>query len=364
MKCVCRFGLTLIAVLIVLLAPSGGRGQASPSLQIFMPDGSLPPREIRFKLLTDSGRVDEFFTDNKGRFLFTRREGLSSSVGYTIIVESDGSSYDTTTAKFQFYQATVFYVPIFLKPLTREADDAGGVVHLSSLAGQSDKKAKAANWEKKPYTEWSEKDALKMMNDSPWGQTQTVTDASNPFASGRRMDSGQSRISDIPEINFRIRFLSAKPVRQGISRFMELQQKGKVNERLAEQLRAFAVADFPDYIVVTVTCEASNASSLFREANALLYKLTTGDLQNTTYLMTRDGRRLFLQEYQVPRKDGLGAHFIFPRVVDGKPFATGESGEVRFYSELGNGLSVAGKPVFLNMRFDVKDMVFGGKLEY
>ena len=29
----------------------------------------------------------------------------------------------------------------------------------------------SAQWEKKPYNEWSEKEALKLLNDSPWGRT-------------------------------------------------------------------------------------------------------------------------------------------------------------------------------------------------
>ena len=29
----------------------------------------------------------------------------------------------------------------------------------------------SAQWNKKPYTEWSEKEATKLLNDSPWCQT-------------------------------------------------------------------------------------------------------------------------------------------------------------------------------------------------
>lgn len=335
--------------------------QASSSIQIFMPDGSLPEREIRFRLITDKGRIEEYFTDAKGRFLFTRREGLDPSAGYTIIVESDRSTYDTTTVKFQYYQSTVFYVPIFLKPLTVETKKPERFV-LDARSAMREPQGRDP-WSRKPYREWSEKEALKLLNDSPWGQTQKVTDASNPFASGRRVDSGQSRIGETPEIDLRIRFLSAKPVRQAISRLMELRQKGRLAEEMVQRLEAFAAADFPDYVVVTVSCESSTANALFQEANALFQKLTTADLQNSTYLMTKDGRRVFLQEYQPPR-EGLGAHFIFPRIVDGRPFVTPDSGEVRFYSELASRLTVVGRPVFINMRFAVKDMTFDGRLEY
>jgi hypothetical protein len=65
-----------------------------------------------------------------------------------------------------------------------------------------------------------------------------------------------------------------------------------------------------------------------------------------------------LQEYEPPDpRDGLGAKFVFPRTVDGRPFVTTESIEVRFYSEFAQGLT-------LNMRFKLADMIFEGALEY
>jgi hypothetical protein len=66
----------------------------------------------------------------------------------------------------------------------------------------------AAQWNKKPYTEWSEKEATRLLNDSPWGQTQTLTDTSQ-MTGQARADSGQSRVQDVFNVNIRIRFLSA-----------------------------------------------------------------------------------------------------------------------------------------------------------
>jgi hypothetical protein len=33
----------------------------------------------------------------------------------------------------------------------------------------------SGQWDKKPQAEWTEKDAIKVLNDSPWGRTQTFT---------------------------------------------------------------------------------------------------------------------------------------------------------------------------------------------
>jgi hypothetical protein len=212
-----------------------------------------------------------------------------------------------------------------------------------------------AQWSKKPYTEWSEKDATKLLNDSPWCQTQAVTDTSQMTGQGRA-DSGQSRVQEVVNVNLRIRFLSAKPTRQAISHLMELTNREKISAQLAERLKAFAAADFPDYIVITVTSESDKASRLLQQTQASFYKLTTSELRNNTYLLS-GGQRVFIKEYQPPGNDGLGARYIFPRTVDGKPFITPESGDVLFHSEPAGATA-------LNMRYKVKDMMYGGKLEY
>jgi hypothetical protein len=213
-----------------------------------------------------------------------------------------------------------------------------------------------AQWEKKPYAEWSEKEAQKLLNDSPWGQTQVISDTSQMFGN-ERLSSGASRVANVFHVNFRIRFLSAKPVRQAISRVMELKQKGAVDERLASQLRAFAAADFPDYVIITVLCDSDQSNMRLQEATALLNSRTTADLKNNTFLELKDGRRVFLQEYQ--------------------PYITAESGDIHFVSELsqggggsrsqasgGAGGSSGPLNYRLDCRFKVTAMNFQGKLEY
>ena len=83
----------------------------------------------------------------------------------------------------------------------------------------------------------------------------------------------------------------------------------------------------------------------------------TGTLKNATYLERNDGKRIFLEEYVPPGKDGFGARFIFPRIVNERPFLTPETHDVRFYSEFGTAIK-------LNMRFKIADMMVDGKLEY
>ena len=126
---------------------------------------------------------------------------------------------------------------------------------------------------------------------------------------------------------------------------------------LASSLETFVNGEFLEYIIVTVMVESKQQGVNFSEAIGLLQTSNTVNLKNTTFLELKDGKRVFLQEYQTPRSDGLGARFIFPRMVDGKPFIMPDSQEVRFVSELSGSY-------VLNRRFKVKDMMYEGKLEF
>ena len=228
----------------------------------------------------------------------------------------------------------------------------------------------SAQWNKKPYTEWSEKEAMKLLLDSPWAQTQVFTDNAEAQEgvsrdsrgrvtdTSRSDDLGSSRsMSDVPVVNFHIRFLSARPVRQAISRLMSLRQQGALSEQAAARLKTFATSEPTDTIIVTVLVDAPKTTNKFQEARALLNRQTTSELKNTTYLLVKGGERVSLDEYQRPGSDGLGARFIFPRALNGKPVITSTNESVRFYSELSSTYT-------LNRSYKIKDMMFDGKLEF
>src|SRR5215475_3474206 len=223
----------------------------------------------------------------------------------------------------------------------------------------------------KPWTEWSEKDVLKMLNDSAWGQTQTDTNTSemfysptsqnrnpignrpldNPGGSDTNDRSSQGALNQATSVNYRIRLLTSKPIRQALARRAQIQ-----NPQLAEQLKAFAEQQTDKYIVVAVDYDSKDgrfsgpAMQIFNSAN-------TGTLKNSTYLEIKDGKRLFLDQYIAPINDGMGAKFVFPRTLNNELFVNEQSGFLRFYSEMAKSLK-------LNMRFKITDMMYDGKLEY
>ncbi len=224
----------------------------------------------------------------------------------------------------------------------------------------------------KPWGEWSQKDAQKILDDSAWGRTQTETDASQMFYSpttapgvngARGTSNDSSRLSQgatnqaVP-LNFRVRFFTARPIRQAFARLIALKQATMTKE-LTAQLTAWSDAHTDDFIIVAVSFDSTDQ----RYSGPVMQALGSGTaetVKNTTYLERKDGKRVFASDYQAPGADGAGAKFVFARTLAGQPFLNAESGEVRFYSEF----PLAKPPIKIDMRFKVADMVFDGKLEY
>lgn len=217
----------------------------------------------------------------------------------------------------------------------------------------------------KPYLEWSESDAKKMLDNSPWGRSQVETDTSEMFfkpdavtASGPSSNSNRAAngaTNQATSVNYRVRFLSALPIREAFARKIELEQK-EPNAQLSAKLKNFVEGGFADYIVVAVDFDTKDPRSgnVPRQAFAAAVPAT---LKSSTYLDRNDGKRLFLADYRPPSADGMGAKYIFARNVDGKPFLSSDSSQVRFYSEVS-------KQVKIDVRFKVSDMLYNGKLEY
>jgi hypothetical protein len=220
----------------------------------------------------------------------------------------------------------------------------------------------------KPWTEWSAKDAEKVLNDSAWGQTQTETQDSQQTASSaitsttaaRREDSNTKSAANVESgekkdamsVHYRVRLLSAKPIRAAFVRMIELQ--GAPPEKVA-QWRTFVDRDFGDYIVVTITIDGNDRKRM----GMIMTEIGSVDaetLKATTYLERKDGKRVSLMEYRAPA-DVLGAKFVFPRMLEGKPFIAADSGDVRFSTEVGKGRKIS-------RRFKVSEMIYDGKLEY
>ena len=186
----------------------------------------------------------------------------------------------------------------------------------------------------KPWTEWSQKEAEKILNDSAWGQTKAKVEPESPahqlrlprhFNDARPARDSSTRAAtgvesgekkETPSVHYRVRLMSAKPIRAAFVRMVELQ--GAPAEKVA-QLKTFVDREFADYIVVTISMDGSD-KKLMAPAMQVLANADASALKNTTYLERKDGKKLDLMDYRAPIQDGLGAKFVFPRSLDGKPF--------------------------------------------
>jgi hypothetical protein len=226
----------------------------------------------------------------------------------------------------------------------------------------------ASQKEKKPWSEWTQKEAEKILNDSPWAQIQNDTDTTemfyqptaDPRTAGSRTPNSDARLAQgatnqASNLKYGVRFFSARPVREAFIRMIQLRQKDLTPDVL-ERMKNFAEMPATDSIIIAVTIEGTDKRSL-GHVMQLFNSAVTATLKNTSYLERNDGKRIFLEEYVPPGRDGFGARFIFLRTVDEQIFLTPQVGDVRFVAEFGT-------EVKLNMRFKVSEMMMDGKLEY
>lgn len=230
---------------------------------------------------------------------------------------------------------------------------------LASVATSQDKM--------KPWTEWNMKETTRILSDSAWAQTQTQTKEAEGSTSAITTTTGSPRSmtpkdpsKDTPGaitsyIKYFIRLLSAKPIRQAVVRKLQLEQPA-VYAQQAEALNAFAEVTSSDYIVIAVAAEAKD-QSMGAAAQQAFKSAKLESLQTATYLERKDGARVQLIDFKLPVPDGLGAKFVFPRMLKNEPFIRAEDGHVRFVSQLSD-------KVKLDARFKVSEMMYNGKLEY
>lgn len=212
----------------------------------------------------------------------------------------------------------------------------------------------------KPWSEWSKKDADKMLNDSAWGQT-VKTGEAPPDMSSRSGGSGaqgsgvQGPAPLSPEVYFRVRFITAKPIREGFANKLLLSQPKQTDE-IKSELQKIIDSGFGDFIVVAVNVDGQNPQTVGAAFQELM-RLKAATMSEKVYLERKDGKRLPLIDYKQPVADDMGGKFVFARSLDDAPFLATDSDSVRFVLNLSS-------KVKLNVKFKVSTMMYGDKLEY
>jgi hypothetical protein len=204
----------------------------------------------------------------------------------------------------------------------------------------------------KLWSDWTKDDIDKILNKSPWGHVLTNTDTGEMMATlGVQQTSDGSRNQAI-SWNYRIRFFSAKPIREAFAKQVLLS-----NPSLKpQQLDNFVNGDYSESIVVAVAFDSTDRRYLAEREKAFNLA-TTEQLASTVYLELKSGKHIPLAEYSPPAKDGTGAKFVFPRMNGSSPFISDEKEVLHLVINMGQGIG-------FDYRFKLADMTYGGKLEY
>jgi hypothetical protein len=227
----------------------------------------------------------------------------------------------------------------------------------------------AEDFWKKPFNDWSEKDAAKLLQNSPWSHEVSVSFAGGGGGGGRR-ERGGGRTGEAEgttggtgrnagsggsaagagmeiaaSIMLEVRWQSARPVREA----MVVVRFGR--EKLdSADAKAFLSQVSPGYIVGICGIPPEFARGIARATPEQLQqsaKTTTSLVMKDKELIQASGAQLVPS--QKPNMSDL--YFFFPKTTE----ITLEDKEVEFVSRLG--------PIEIRRKFKLKDMVLGDKLE-
>ena len=168
-------------------------------------------------------------------------------------------------------------------------------------------------WAKKPYQTWSAEETEKMLEESPWSTTLTLSGIQNVTGSG---GSPRGEMEDSPLITYNFQFRSAQPIREAEVRSSQL---GAHYDKMTSEQKAafdgnankFLGATFPDRVLVAVTFH-SNVQNYESELRTYWTVQSVPKLSMKVFL-NAGKERLSLSSYSF--KDDT-FQFVFPRPKD------------------------------------------------
>jgi hypothetical protein len=170
-------------------------------------------------------------------------------------------------------------------------------------------------WEKKPYAEWAMGEVLRVLDDSPWAQTQ--------------IESGQDTFT------VTIRLRSALPIRQALIRQRQLHlnyDKFSPAEKArfdADAKGFLTCSDCAKYYIVTLSSAFNHPYPL-----RVLKGLSLEELKPQVSLTNDKGERRDLVGFTPPQAEGKEAVFIFQRFDhQGRPLLTTDDKQLHFKIE-------------------------------
>ena len=208
-------------------------------------------------------------------------------------------------------------------------------------------------WVSKPYTKWSQTDAVKMLTDSPWAKTVTIPVGNVPAPTNTRSQlAEETQVQQTLRYNVSLR--SAAPVRQAVARMAAITNKydkmdDAAKQQFDEHWKKYIDTPFADVIVVTIGYRSSEPM-LDRQLVMYFQAQTLDTIKPTMKLALSDGKKLDPVSFST---DAHEMQVVFPR-----PAGLSDTGAltVEFQHPPLRGDS----PRRIAARFQLKDMKFAG----
>ncbi len=188
-------------------------------------------------------------------------------------------------------------------------------------------------WIKKNFNQWSLKECLRLLQDSPWAKSVTLTRVFIQSSDGIAAIPGRD---NTPQITYAAQIWSAAPIRQAAVQKTRLSKEfTSLNEPKRQETETNAAAllkeSFSDRIEVRV--EYSTTTPAYEQLLAAYWqKRPIAIWTQDTFLITGTGKHSPIQVHNA----GLNGYFVlvFPRTIDGRPVigATDKGFSLDFYS--------------------------------
>ena len=235
-------------------------------------------------------------------------------------------------------------------------------------------------WVKKPYTDWSEKDAAKLLVNSPWSHDVVITGGPTPemagAGTGRRGTSAGENPGAVgqnagemggggggmggggrrggggemgggggaPSMTVHVRWQSALPIRQALVVAKLGHEKAD-----SDQAKQFVSQTIPYYVVAVVGPSMVVGFCLARNRGARIPDDQLAELAKTATLVRKDKDPITAESAQKLPGEG-GVAFLFPKASA----ITLDDKEVEFVSKVGR--------LEVKRKFKLKEMVLADKV--
>ena len=220
-------------------------------------------------------------------------------------------------------------------------------------------------WKEKPYTEWTEKECRKLLQNSPWAKPYILGRVIIELANPTQMEGVERGRESAPRMEYHVRLLSALPIRQALVRLQQINadyDKMSPAQRQAFDQKAEILLNrqYHDIVVVLVDY-GSNTNMYDMEMARYLQQKTNDTLKGFVFLGGGD-KLAPLLGYAAGTGSARTFQLVFPREHEGLPLLRPDSKSLQL-EFLHPNIRGQGE-VRAVVTFKVKKMLVDGEVVY